>query len=116
MRQIQRLPDDDLISGASCNGLSNVVSQIDTILAQVPGEADGLDWHWLARMKNGKYVYITGSCDYTGWDCQSWMKHWYGSSVEKVLRFVEDGNEKKPIRTQLFHQVTGDQPYGLREP
>lgn len=49
-------------------GLDNV----HKVLAVVEGEHDGADWHWiveLTRMPREKsFVYLTGGCDYTGWD------------------------------------------------
>ena len=41
---------------------------IDKVLAVVEGDHDGPDWHWLIRALDGRIAYLTGGCDYTGWD------------------------------------------------
>lgn len=38
------------------------------ILAMVEGENDMSDWQIVCRLKDGRYAYLTGGCDYTGWD------------------------------------------------
>ena len=44
------------------------LSDIDRVLAVVEGQQDETDWHWIAKLTDGRYVYLTGGCDYTGWD------------------------------------------------
>lgn len=44
------------------------------ILAFHEGKKDSPDyWHWLLLLTDNKIAYLTGGCDYTGWDCQSWL-------------------------------------------
>jgi hypothetical protein len=38
------------------------------ILAIQEGANDGPDWHLVCRLKDGRFAYLTGACDYTGWD------------------------------------------------
>lgn len=41
------------------------------------GERDVSAWSWRVSFDNGEVWSATGSCDYTGWDCQSnldWIK------------------------------------------
>jgi hypothetical protein len=64
------------------------IPDIEKVLAVYEGENNGADWHWVLELKQpvdqkvnddpdntlhirGKYVYLNGWCDYTGWDCQS---------------------------------------------
>jgi hypothetical protein len=35
-----------------------------------PVEWDGWSGGFLMEMKSGKFLYLTGWCDYTGWGCQ----------------------------------------------
>jgi hypothetical protein len=44
------------------------VETTDRILAVWEGENDGDDWRWVVRRTDGKFVYVQGGCDYTGWD------------------------------------------------
>jgi hypothetical protein len=49
-------------------GLENV----HKVRAVVEGERDESAWHWIVELtrmpKNKSFVYMTGSCYYTGWD------------------------------------------------
>lgn len=36
------------------------------------GYNDGGNWTWYVRLGDGSELIVTGGCDYTGWDCQSW--------------------------------------------
>ena len=38
------------------------------------GERDGQSWRWYLKLLDGRKFDIEGSCDYTGWDCQSSLK------------------------------------------
>lgn len=37
------------------------------------GENDGESWQWVFSIKDGRLIYLQAGCDYTGWDCQSWV-------------------------------------------
>lgn len=45
---------------------------IAAVLAVWEGENDGDDWRWIVSLTDGRFAFIQGGCDYTGWDCQSW--------------------------------------------
>lgn len=112
-------PDEDLEYGASFHDLSDRVKQIENVLAQVPGEADGADWYWLCLMKNKRYGLFWGGCDYTGWDCQSNMEYREAPTPKAVLSLLKENDvedTQKPIKQQLLDQIDGKQPYALREP
>lgn len=55
------------------------------------GAHDDESWRFLARLKNGIYVFYTASCDYTGFDCQGDMKVW-ASHDPAVLLLYAMGN------------------------
>jgi hypothetical protein len=38
------------------------------IIAAVNGDNDGPDWVGVFRLKDGRFLVASGSCDYTGWD------------------------------------------------
>lgn len=44
---------------------------ISAVVAVVEGEHDESSWHWVVRLRGKRFALIVGSCDYTGWDCQS---------------------------------------------
>ena len=44
------------------------LADIERVAAVVEGEHDEAAWHWLLALTEGRFVYLTGGCDYTGWD------------------------------------------------
>lgn len=38
------------------------------ILAIRDGEPDAIDWLGVFRLRDGRYLFAQGGCDYTGWD------------------------------------------------
>jgi hypothetical protein len=60
--------DGDLISAVEHNGQAWKLEDVRLVLAVIEGENDGASWHWIIAMKNGQALYVTGGCDYTGWD------------------------------------------------
>jgi hypothetical protein len=58
---------------------------IQALVMVVQGERDRTDWTWLVLI-NGTWWAATGGCDYTGWDCQSWLD-W----CEAIIRVVGPG-------------------------
>lgn len=66
--------DYDLVAAFQYNPQSGLgLGDIDQVLAVWEGENDGDDWRWVVSLKDGGFAYIHGGCDYTGWDCQSWL-------------------------------------------
>jgi hypothetical protein len=81
--------DSDLDSAL----LHNVVAlsgSVDAILSTIVGENEGANWHWLVLLSSGRFAYITGGCDYTGWDCQSSCEAFEADSLREVLRLVPE--------------------------
>ena len=63
--------DDDINYALNHNGYSDLLKEIDVIVAEVCGANDEDSWYWILQKQNGKFVSVEASCDYTGWDCQS---------------------------------------------
>lgn len=78
----------------------NLPSPIAEILATIEGQNDGADWHWLVRLDDGQHAYITGGCDYTGWDCQSNCEAFIEPTLDAALRQVPEAYVDE-LRTQL---------------
>ena len=82
------------------------------ILAEVPGENDELAWWWILQLRGGKFVLLAASCDYTGWDCKSWI------DFEEIFDTQEQAAESAPamddanraIRENLVGQLSGKYP------
>lgn len=70
--------------------------QIEGLLMLEEGEHDGDEWIWLVRA-SGHHFIATGACDYTGWDCQSYLRWsvlppttWSGVVVSNFLSTMFD--------------------------
>ncbi len=69
METAVRKPDMDLEDALTYNPQDSFsVADIQDVLAEVPGEADGPDWFWVVQLKPRRFALIQAGCDYTGWD------------------------------------------------
>jgi hypothetical protein len=84
--------DYDLCACMKHNALPFAYTDIESILAVWQGENDGDDWRWVVRLKDGRYAFIQGGCDYTGWDCQSWATSEFADSPEEAA-FLATGKD-----------------------
>jgi hypothetical protein len=75
-------------------------AQIKKGLACIEGENDEKDWHWLVLLENGKVAYIRGGCDYTGWDCQSFV------DVEGEYQSIDDALSTLGLPTTCVNSDT----------
>jgi hypothetical protein len=41
------------------------------VIACSDGEHEDRSWVLVARLKDGRFAFVSASCDYTGWDCRS---------------------------------------------
>ncbi len=85
--------DYDLEACLEENPQSFDVLDIDKVLAVREGENDGEDWHWILKLKDKRYCYLTGGCDYTGWDCQSSATSEFAKTAKMAANFVADDKE-----------------------
>lgn len=83
--------DYDLRACLEYNPQAFNLSDIEKVLAVWIGENDGDDWRWVIKVtkkcadkKGGRYVFLQGGCDYTGWDCQSWASSQFTKSAMKA--------------------------------
>ena len=104
--------DYDLNAALKYNDLSHVIDEIEGVVAEVPGEADGPNWHWICKRKSEEnpIAYVTGGCDYTGWGWQSFCDVVYAQNLESALKEVKD----EEVREQLYKQIQSEQPFGTR--
>lgn len=61
----------DIVSpdGSNCSPVARAL--VKEIYAAVNGENDCDSWCGLFLLHDGRYLAASGSCDYTGWDCQA---------------------------------------------
>ena len=85
--------DGSLASAISNNSAPS--ERIESLLPTITGENDGPDWHWIVKLVDGRFAYLTGVCDNTGWDCVSSLHISEEPTLEAVLRQV--GEVERPI-------------------
>lgn len=79
---------------------------VERVLAVVEGENDGPDWHWVVQLKDGRFAYLQGGCDYTGWDCQSSADTAFYATAEEAARgSVGRGEISIEIQGSLLAQL-----------
>ena len=91
----------DLSSALYYNGLEEWKEKIATMLAVIEGQNEGEAWHWVCKTKDKKYLYITGWCDYTGWDCQSGCKVTEFNTKWELKRHIKTLNETQRVYAEI---------------
>jgi len=72
----------DLRSACEYNNIDS--SDLVDELLEITGENDEASWHWIVTTTSG-FAYISGGCDYTGWDCQSGAERFDAATQEAAL-------------------------------
>lgn len=102
--------------GASIDMTPPTRADVVEVIAAVNGENDGVEWCGVFRLKDGRFLLATGSCDYTGWDCRAGNHLEVAASLEDILAMglteqqrsrlglaAADGEEPAdPDRTDLY--------------
>jgi hypothetical protein len=70
------------------------------VLLEITGENDGPDWVWIVLLKDGRHAYIRGGCDYTGWECQSWLDWHEADSMAEVIALAEE--DVRPVLEEML--------------
>ena len=86
---------------------------IKDVPAQVPGHNDENAWFWVIELNDGRFVLTCASCDFTGWDCQSWGQSYTYSTALEAAEAAPDHEDGRQIRRNLVGQIKGEVPYGL---
>ena len=65
------------------------------------GENDGDSWISAGKLTNGNYFLYTGSCDYTGFDCQGCMYLWVSSSWKTIVDHAMDEETYRLFKEEM---------------
>lgn len=65
------------------------------------GENDERSWVVYGRLTDGRYFAARGNCDYTGWECQAGNSGDVASSLEDIVRFGLDKEERERFGIKL---------------
>ena len=119
--------DYDLSACLEYNPQSFTVLDIEKVLAVWEGERDEEDWRWVIKVnkqcadKNGgRFVFLQGGCDYTGWDCQSSADSKFAKTANQAAKFSTSGmrwnNEKdEEVYKSLANQLKSKKSKTWRE-
>ena len=108
--------NDDIKYAFECNGLSDKLQLIDVIVAEVCGANDEDSWYWILQLKDGSFAWAEGSCDYTGWDCQSDAQFNDGfETAKEALSGLEitDYERRSNIKWCLEMQIEEKIPFAI---
>jgi hypothetical protein len=113
--------DYDLLACLDYNPQPFGPGSIERVVAVWQGENDGDSWRWVILLTDGRYAYLKGWCDYTGWDCQSGAASGFFEDPDTAIRLGvpgdPDGDDvKAELRRQIAegkektrHQIVGEQ-------
>lgn len=80
--------DYDFIACVEYNPQPFNLADVAIVLAVWEGKNDEDDWRWVAKLQDGRFVFLQGGCDYTGWDCQSWATSQFAETPEEAAKFA----------------------------
>lgn len=78
------------------------VEDIKRVLAVWEGENDGDDWRWILVLNSGKFVFLQGGCDYTGWDCQSSANSIIVDEIKDIISAIQNPMRFSENTTTVF--------------
>lgn len=93
--------DYDLVAAFEYNDHDWPLDEIEQVLAVWEGENDGDNWRWVVKRSNGEFWFIDGGCDYTGWDCQSWLSMVQMGSLDDLVQFEDNETVVANLADQL---------------
>ena len=89
----------DLKAACEHNGIES--ADIAGIELEITGQNDEADWHWIVRTAAG-FAYITGGCDYTGWNCRSSAERFDALTMAEALALVPQDQRR------IFERMVAD--------
>ena len=95
------LLDPDLQQAMTYNPQSFTQNDIAEVVGIAEGERDEAPWHWLVSLKDGRWAYMVGGCDYSGWDCQSWLESYIDGTSIGVMQIAYARNGTSESRAKL---------------
>lgn len=107
---------DDIGYACEYNGQMDLLKNIDVLLAEVCGANDEDNWYWIIQTKNNKFVWARGGCDYTGWDCLSWLdvSEQFETIEECMSNFkLSDYEHRKNVKECLEAQLNETLPFAI---
>jgi hypothetical protein len=110
-----RKPDYDLEAYLENNRALFELEDIYNLHANIPGHNDEDSWYWILELRDGRFLLVQASCDYTGWDCQSSGASWEAPTASEAALLAPEREDStaREIRRNLLAQLSGEQPFGI---
>lgn len=94
---------EDLKYAMEYNNLAFAFEDINVVRAYALGERDSMDnWQWVVKLNNGCHYFVEGGCDYTGWDCQSWLE---ATVIESTAHLMQVIHKKSRDAEAMFEML-----------
>lgn len=71
------------------------------VVAASAGANDEESWIAVFRLHDGRYVFISAWCDYTGWDCQAGGEHFYAPTLLDLAKAHIGDEERERLGIDL---------------
>lgn len=78
-------------------------SDVAEVLAMRSKDGDYAEWEGqlLARLKDGRYIFVGGWCDTTGWGCQDGTFRYVGPTFGAIARFAMGEEERRLMGVEI---------------
>lgn len=107
--------DYDFVACLQYNEVPFDLLQVKRVVAVVEGENDGANWHWVVELNDGRFAYLQGGCDYTGWDCKSWATTAFYKTAEEAVQGGAGQEKDDAAKSKLFEQLAQGKSETWRE-
>jgi hypothetical protein len=81
------------------------IGDVVDVVATSEGVNDETSWIGAFLLKDGRHLFLSAWCDYTGWDCQSGCDMQVASDLASLVRFAM-GNEERERLGFTLDEVT----------
>ena len=84
-------------------GTLDVVARedIEELIATSEGENDETHWIGAFRLKDGRYLFLSAWCDYTGWGCRDGGDAQVASDLPSLVRFAMGTEDRQRLGFEL---------------
>ena len=99
---MQCSPPNPVMGDSNVSASEFSINDVKNIIAISPGENDGAEWIGLFVLEDGRYVFVSAGCDYTGWDCQASGQGIVSDDLRDIFNLGITEGEKERL------QLTGE--------
>jgi hypothetical protein len=71
------------------------IDDVAEVLAASAGANDERPWLAVFRLKDGRHLFLSAWCDYTGWDCQAGGSAEWTNTIEELRACISEEDRKR---------------------